>query len=81
VPFFLVSFLDPDTKSPLSVDPRGVLKLATERAESAGYRCFSGVEYEVCLDIIYYFFFDSISNLSSTSTSKVKLGTLHGFTD
>jgi len=46
VPFFLVSFLDPDTKEPISVDPRGVLKLATERAESAGYGCLSGVEYE-----------------------------------
>ncbi|KIM48727.1 hypothetical protein M413DRAFT_437899 [Hebeloma cylindrosporum] len=46
VPFFLVSFLDPDTKSPLSVDPRGVLKLAAERADAAGYKCFSGIEYE-----------------------------------
>lgn len=53
VPFFLVSFLDPDTKSPLSVDPRGVLKLATERAEIAGYKCFSGVEYEVRLDLFF----------------------------
>ncbi|KAF5386966.1 hypothetical protein D9615_001559 [Tricholomella constricta] len=33
VPFFLVSFLDPDTKQPLIVDPRGMLKIATERAE------------------------------------------------
>jgi len=55
VPFFLVSFLDPDTKSPLSVDPRGVLKLATERAEVAGYKCFSGVEYEVRLDFFFQF--------------------------
>lgn len=47
VPFFLVSFLDPDTKNPLSVDPRGVLKLTTELASSMGYECFSGVEYEV----------------------------------
>ncbi|KAF8969643.1 hypothetical protein BDZ97DRAFT_1959621 [Flammula alnicola] len=46
VPFFLVSFLDPDTKEPLSVDPRGVLKSATDRAQAAGYECFSGVEYE-----------------------------------
>lgn len=47
VPFFLVSFLDPDTKKPLCVDPRGVLKVATEKAAALGYEGFSGVEYEV----------------------------------
>lgn len=47
VPFFLVSFLDPDTKKPLSVDPRGVLKVASDEASALGYECFSGVEYEV----------------------------------
>lgn len=47
VPFFLVSFLDPDTKEPLPVDPRGVLKLTTDLADSMGYQCYSGVEYEV----------------------------------
>ena len=47
VPFFLVFFLDPETKKPLSVDPRGVLRVVTERADQAGYNCFSGVEYEV----------------------------------
>ncbi|KAG6817787.1 hypothetical protein H0H87_003195 [Tephrocybe sp. NHM501043] len=47
VPFFLVSFFDPDTKQPLSVDPRGILKIATERAGKMGRECFAGVEYEV----------------------------------
>ena len=47
VPFFLVFFLDPETKEPLSVDPRGVLQVATARAARAGYSCYSGVEYEV----------------------------------
>ena len=47
VPFFLVSFLDPDTKQPIVVDPRGILKITTDRAGDAGYECFSGVEYEV----------------------------------
>ncbi|PPQ87978.1 hypothetical protein CVT25_001057 [Psilocybe cyanescens] len=46
VPFFLVSFLDPDTKEPLPVDPRGVLKLTTDLADGMGYECYSGVEYE-----------------------------------
>jgi glutamine synthetase len=47
VPFFLVSFLDPETKEPLSVDPRGVLKKATDIAREKGFECFAGVEYEV----------------------------------
>ncbi|KAF8077655.1 hypothetical protein FPV67DRAFT_6341 [Lyophyllum atratum] len=46
VPFFLVSFLDPDTRQPLVVDPRGILKITTERAEKIGRQCFAGVEYE-----------------------------------
>ncbi|TFK63231.1 glutamine synthetase/guanido kinase [Pluteus cervinus] len=46
VPFFLVSFLDPDTKQPLSVDPRGILKLIAERANGRGRQCYAGVEYE-----------------------------------
>ena len=47
VPFFLVSFLDPVKKQPLTVDPRGILKITTERAEKVGRQCFAGVEYEV----------------------------------
>ena len=47
VPFFLVSFFDPETKTPLSVDPRGVLKRVVEIGQDLGYECYSGVEYEV----------------------------------
>jgi glutamine synthetase len=47
VPFFLVYFLDPVTGQPLSVDPRGILKITTERAEKIGRQCYAGVEYEV----------------------------------
>jgi len=47
VPFFLLSFLDPDTKVPIPVDPRGILKRVTDFARDAGYECYSGVEYEV----------------------------------
>ncbi|KNZ73775.1 Type-1 glutamine synthetase 2 [Termitomyces sp. J132] len=46
VPFFLVSFLDPDTKQPLNVDPRGITKIASERAVKIGRECYAGVEYE-----------------------------------
>jgi glutamine synthetase len=49
VPFFLLSFLDPDTKKPLVVDPRGLLKIINERASSYGLACFAGIEYEVPL--------------------------------
>lgn len=47
VPFFLVSFLDPDTKQPLFADPRGVLKRVVGRAASKGWQCYAGCEYEV----------------------------------
>lgn len=47
VPFFLVLFLDPDTKEPICADPRGVLKKVVERAQSKGFQCYAGCEYEV----------------------------------
>lgn len=70
VPFFLVSFLDPDTKEPICADPRGVLKQVVQRAESKGWQCYAGCEYEVGL-------FPRVetclwnSRLCSTSNSKV----------
>lgn len=47
VPFFLVSFLDPDTKEPICACPRGVLKKEVEKARKSGFECYAGVEYEV----------------------------------
>ena len=47
VPFFLVSFLDPDTRKPLSVCPRGVTSLVAKRIEDAGWTPMAGCEYEV----------------------------------
>ena len=47
MPFFLVSFLDPDTKEPICACPRGVLKKAVKKAEESGFECYAGVEYEV----------------------------------
>jgi glutamine synthetase len=49
VPFFLVSFFDPETKQPICVDPRGVLKRVTDIAASKSLECIAGCEYEVCL--------------------------------
>jgi glutamine synthetase len=47
VPFFLVSFLDPDTREPICACPRGTLRKVTSRAESHGWEAVAGVEYEV----------------------------------
>ncbi len=42
VPFFLVSFYDPDTLEPLSVCPRGVLKTTLEKLEAKGMGAMAG---------------------------------------
>lgn len=47
VPFFLVSFLDPETKAPVSVCPRGVLRKLVGKAEQSGWQCVAGIEFEV----------------------------------
>lgn len=49
VPFFLVSFLDPDTREPICADPRGALKTVTERAEKKSFQCYAGCEFEVSM--------------------------------
>ncbi|TAQ89638.1 hypothetical protein B7494_g2023 [Chlorociboria aeruginascens] len=46
VPFFLVSFFDPDTLHPLSVCPRGLLKNAVAKIHEEGLSAMAGVEYE-----------------------------------
>jgi len=48
-PFFLVSFLDPDTNKPICADPRGLLKLMVDQGTRLGYSAMAGVEYEVRL--------------------------------
>ncbi|KAB5595697.1 Glutamine synthetase [Ceratobasidium theobromae] len=46
VPFFLVTFFDPDTRDPISVCPRGTLCKAVEAAERSGWEPLAGLEYE-----------------------------------
>ncbi|CEL01760.1 Putative Glutamine synthetase [Aspergillus calidoustus] len=46
VPFFLVSFYDPDTKEPLFACPRGLLREALKGPEKEGFRAMAGAEYE-----------------------------------
>lgn len=42
VPFFLVSFFDPDTREPLCACPRGLLKTACEKLEKKGMGAMAG---------------------------------------
>jgi glutamine synthetase len=44
VPFFLVSFYDPDTQKPISACPRGLLKTALEKLEAKGFGAMAGGE-------------------------------------
>lgn len=46
VPFFLVTFCDPDSKEPISCDPRGALQNAVKKLDAKGYQALAGVEYE-----------------------------------
>ncbi|RDL36544.1 Glutamine synthetase kinase [Venustampulla echinocandica] len=46
VPFFLVSFFDPDTRKPVSACPRGLLKTAMEKLQVNGLGAMAGAEYE-----------------------------------
>lgn len=42
VPFFLVSFYDPDTREPLLACPRGLLNEALRKPAAKGYRAMAG---------------------------------------
>ncbi|CAI4211242.1 unnamed protein product [Parascedosporium putredinis] len=42
VPFFLVSFFDPDTKAPVCACPRGLVKTMLERIQEKGYGAMAG---------------------------------------
>ncbi|KAK3311591.1 uncharacterized protein B0T15DRAFT_521951 [Chaetomium strumarium] len=46
VPFFLVSFFDPDTMEPVPACPRGLLKTQLEKFATKGYGAMAGAEYE-----------------------------------
>ncbi|KAK3290302.1 uncharacterized protein B0H64DRAFT_62487 [Chaetomium fimeti] len=46
VPFFLVSFFDPDTREPVPACPRGLLKTQLDKFATKGYGAMAGAEYE-----------------------------------
>jgi glutamine synthetase len=45
VPFFLLSFLEPDTRESLSACPRSLLKRAVKKIEKEGYKAMAGGKY------------------------------------
>lgn len=49
VPFFLVSFKDPDTGKGLSVCPRSLISRTTDTLESHGIRAMAGGQYNFCV--------------------------------
>ena len=44
VPFFLVGFMDPDTREPVSACPRGLLNTASAQLEKEGLQAMAGGE-------------------------------------
>ncbi|KAJ6447015.1 glutamine synthetase [Purpureocillium lavendulum] len=46
VPFFLVSFFDPETREPIAACPRGLLRSQIKKLEAQGYGAMAGAEYE-----------------------------------
>ncbi|UNI13577.1 Glutamine synthetase [Purpureocillium takamizusanense] len=46
VPFFLVSFFDPETRDPIAACPRGLLRSQVKKLEALGYGAMAGAEYE-----------------------------------
>ncbi|KAL4883977.1 hypothetical protein BJY04DRAFT_183699 [Aspergillus karnatakaensis] len=62
VPFFLISFYDPDTKEPLFACPRSLLRSVLSKPAAEGYRAMAGAEYE------FYQFMTPNRDASSTAT-------------
>ena len=51
VPFFMVSFFDPDTGIPVSACPRGLLNTALQKVKASGYNALAGGELRVVQSI------------------------------
>ncbi|KAI9375814.1 hypothetical protein BJX61DRAFT_60876 [Aspergillus egyptiacus] len=62
VPFFLVTFYDPDTKAPLFACPRGLLSTVLRKPAAEGYQAMAGAEFE------FYQFATPNRDASATAT-------------
>jgi glutamine synthetase len=47
VPFFLLSFFDPDSGKPVSVCPRGILKTTVDKLHAKGYGAMAGGMFSI----------------------------------
>ncbi|CAJ2504565.1 Uu.00g119590.m01.CDS01 [Anthostomella pinea] len=65
VPFFLVSFMDPDTMKPVCACPRGLLKTQLEKLQKNGYDAMAGAEFE-------FFQFKAPSDSSSSAAAYMR---------
>ncbi|TRX88945.1 hypothetical protein FHL15_010173 [Xylaria flabelliformis] len=65
VPFFLVSFFDPDSMDPVCADPRGLLKTTVDKLKAKGYNAMAGVEFE-------FFQFKAPSESTSSAASYMR---------
>lgn len=52
VPFFLVSFYDPDTKEPVCACPRGLLQTQWEKLQTKGYGAMAGGNVRVVSRVV-----------------------------
>ena len=48
IPFFLLSFMDPDTQTPLSACSRGLVKSMSRKLEEKGMEAMAGGEQVLC---------------------------------
>jgi glutamine synthetase len=71
VPFFFVSFLDPEIQEPIAPCPRGTLSKVMKMAAESGWTCLSGVEFEVRVEPICIRPLPTLVLRKSTSNSKV----------
>ncbi|KAK4051804.1 hypothetical protein OIV83_002509 [Microbotryomycetes sp. JL201] len=46
LPFFLITFLEPDTGETLSACPRGMLQRVAQQLTDSGFEAYAGAEYE-----------------------------------
>lgn len=53
IPFFLVTFHDPDTKKPVCACPRGLLQGQLDRLRSKGYGAMAGGKYHPSCRIVF----------------------------
>ena len=53
VPFFMVSFFEPDTGKPVSACPRSLLRTATEKVEKGGYSAMAGGAHESLVRLFF----------------------------